>query len=132
MAAPCDFVSAGNMPTSKGTTTNIHDLALVCQLLHRLPDLLPRSLTINMVHLVEIDMIGLQTAQTLLTSTPNVQSREARLIWPFTHLPVNLGRQHNFLPASTALSKPAPDDLFGNALTKFLPIDIGRIEKIDA
>ena len=85
-----------------------------------------------MVHLIEIDTVGLQTAQTPLAGAFDVQCRQPRLVRPIAHPPIQLRRQHNFFPTAAALREPTADDLFGPAFADFPAIDIRRVKKIDA
>src|SRR6266436_6818886 len=58
------------------------------------------------MHLVEIDIICIQAAQTPLDSLKNMLARPALLIGTLSHLPKKLCRQHNlFAPAF----EPAPN-----------------------
>jgi hypothetical protein len=67
--------------------------------LHRLPDLVPRRVAIDVVHLVEVDVIGLHPDERLLTRTPDVERRQARMIRPVGHVPEDLGGQHDLVAA---------------------------------
>jgi hypothetical protein len=54
-----DTLRGGDVPAGKIAAADIGHLAFANELLHRLPDLVPRRAPINVVHLVEIDMIRL-------------------------------------------------------------------------
>ena len=56
--------------------------ALLHQHFHRLPDFFPRCLAIDVVHLVQIDVIGLQTAQAFLAGAADVIGRQPAFIRP--------------------------------------------------
>jgi hypothetical protein len=45
---------------------DVEHLAFADELFHRLPDLLPRRRPVDVVHLVEVDVVGLQPAQAVL------------------------------------------------------------------
>jgi hypothetical protein len=100
--------------------SDVDHFLLVHQLLHRLPDLLPRRLPVDVVHLVEVEMVRLQAAQTLVAGRPDVQCRQPRLIRPVAHFRIHLGRQDDFVAASTALGELPANDLLGDA---FAPLE---------
>ena len=73
MTVACSLVRTCDMPTGKVTAANINDFALANELLHSLPDLFPGSLTVDMMHLVEIDMIRLESTKAVLAGAADVQ-----------------------------------------------------------
>src|SRR6266702_5835499 len=91
---------------------------------------------IDVVHLIEVDVIGVQTTQAVLTSLSDVVCRQAAVVRAGTHRLVHLGREDN-LVATTALGKPAPDDLLGNAVALLhirglrSPVHIGGVDEVD-
>src|SRR5207245_2427624 len=89
-------------------------------------------IAVNMVHLVEVDVIGLQAAQTFLAGAPDVKGRQARLIGPGTHIAVHLRGNDHLIAPTTALRKPAPDDLFGNTFAYFPAINVGAVPEVEA
>src|SRR3954463_8118930 len=56
-------IGLSRCPAGKIAASDIGDFALADELLHRLPDLLPRRPPVDVVHLVEINVVGLQSAQ---------------------------------------------------------------------
>ena len=84
--------------------------------LHRLPDLVPRRVAVDVVHLVEVDVIGLQPAQALFARAADVQRREPAVVRPLGHRTEDLRREHDLLAPTAALREPAADDLLGHAL----------------
>ena len=71
---------------------------------------------VDVVHLVEVDVVGLQPAQAVLAGAPDVVGGQAALVGPVAHPAVDLGGQHDPLAPSAALRQPAADDLLGDAL----------------
>jgi hypothetical protein len=61
-----DGLGSGDIPSSEIAATDVNHLALLHQEFHRLPDLLPRSVPIDVVHLVQVDVIGLKAAQAVV------------------------------------------------------------------
>ena len=55
-----NLLGARNVPAGKIGRTDIDNLALLDKHFHGLPDLLPGCQTIHVVHLVQIDVVGLQ------------------------------------------------------------------------
>lgn len=100
------------MPAGEVAAADIGDFAVADECLHRLPDLVPRCEAIDMMHLVEVDVIGLEPAQARLTRATNVISGQAPVIWPGVHRLIDLGREHDPLATATALSEPTADDIF--------------------
>ncbi len=85
-----------------------------------------------MMHLIEIDAVGLQTPQARLASSFDVQSRQPRLIRPIAHPTEHLRCQYNFFTPSPTLSEPTPHNLLGPAFADFPTIDVRRVEKVEA
>jgi len=103
MTIACALVRTRDMPASKVTAANINDFALANELFHSLPDLFPGSLTVDMVHLVEIDTIRLEPTKTIFASVTDVQGRETRLVRPGAHDIVDFGRQDDVITPVTTV-----------------------------
>src|SRR6188508_1760303 len=130
MTAAGDFLPLRQLPPGKIAGAGIQNLALPHQLLHGLPDFVPGRLAVDMVHLVQIDAVGLKTPQTRFTGALDVQRREPRGIRPIPHAPVHLGRKHDLFPSTAALRKPTAENLFGPSLSELPPVDVRRVEKV--
>src|SRR5919112_3261607 len=63
----------GDVPAGEVATAGVKDLAGLNCHLDRLPDLLPRTVPINVVELVEIDVVGLQPPQTCIKRPADVE-----------------------------------------------------------
>jgi hypothetical protein len=89
------------------------------------------------VHLVEVDVVGLEPAEAGLAGAPDVEGGEATIVRPQAHGLVCLGRQHDVLAPATALQPPA-DDVFGGAVALChvgglgSPVHIRGIDEVDA
>src|SRR5438270_181402 len=59
-----------DVPAGEVRAAHVEHLALTDQLLHGLPDLLPRGRAVDVVHLVEVDVVGLKSAQAVLARLP--------------------------------------------------------------
>src|SRR5689334_13439376 len=123
---------ARDVPAREVAAADVHDLALRDELLHRLPDLVPGRVPVDVVHLVEIDAIGAQAAEALVARAPDVVRGEPAVVRPFAHLRVDLGREDDSVPSRRVLREPAPDDLLRDALAGLPAVDVGRVEEVDA
>ena len=79
------------------------------------------------VQLVEVDAVGLEPAQRVLTGFDDVIARDAPVIRPLAHLAVDLGGQNDFV-APAVLFEGAADELLAFAVV----VDIGSIDEVDA
>ena len=61
----CFALCRRDISTGKVAAAHIHNLTLLHQQFHRLPDLFPRRAAVDVVHLVEVDVICLQPAKTI-------------------------------------------------------------------
>ncbi len=122
----------GDVPAGEVAGADVDDLALGDQHLHRLPDLLPGSRPVDVVHLVEVDVVGLQPPQAGIDGAPDVERGELALVGPLPHVAVQLGGEDGPLAAAAALREPAADDLFGAALVLGPAVDVGGVEEVDA
>jgi hypothetical protein len=77
------------------------------------------------VDLVEVDDVGLQTAQAVLHRLLDGLAREAALMGALAHGSPDLGGQHGLLTSS--LESPA-DDLLGLALG----VHVGGVDEVEA
>src|SRR5581483_10361736 len=132
MARPRGLLRLREMPAGEVAAADVQHLALLHELLHRLPDLLPGALPIDVMHLIQIEMVGAQAPQTALARFTDMPRREPRLIRPIAHAAVHLRRKHDFLAAAAALREPAADDLFGYAFANLPAIDVRGVEEIEA
>src|SRR3989304_4888957 len=112
-------LSTRDLPGGEVAAADVEHLPLAHELYHRLPDFFPRRLTIPVMHLVEVDVVGLQSSQAAFTRLADVIGRQTPLIGTFAHLSIDLCGEDNPLPPASSLSQPAPDDLFRQALARF-------------
>jgi len=127
-----DAVGLGNVPGGEVAAADVDDLAFTDELLHRLPDLVPRCIAINVMHLIEIDAIGAQAPQAVLAGTLDVICGQAALVGAIAHAPEHFSRQDDALTPRPALVEPAPDDLLGDPFAGLPAVDIRGIEEVDA
>ena len=85
-----------------------------------------------MVHLVQVDVVGLQPLERTFHRLADVQRGELLLVRPVAHAPVHLCGHHHFLAPAAALGKPASHNLLGGAFADLPAVDIGGIEEINA
>ena len=131
-AATRSFVRSGNVPTSEVAAAYVDDLALLGERLHRLPDFVPRRGAIHVVHLEEIDVIGLQATQAGVARGANVSGRQATVVRPIGHWSVQLGGKYNLVAPIAAEREPVANDFFGGANAEVSAVTIGGVEEVDA
>ena len=73
MALFGNLIGFGDMPARKVAAANIENLAFADKLFHPLPDFLPGRVAVNVVHLVHINVVGLQAFQAGLARAFDVQ-----------------------------------------------------------
>src|ERR1019366_7264956 len=69
----CGVVGLRDMPARDVRRSGIEDLALSDQDLHRLPDLIPRRAPVDVMHLVQVDVVGPQAPQRGVARAPAVE-----------------------------------------------------------
>src|SRR6185295_9736973 len=110
---------------------DVDDLALAHERLHRLPDFVPWSRAIDVVHLIEVDHLGLHALQRCFARTHDVHRRETRLVRPVAHRAVDLRRQDDLLAPPSALREPAADDLLRPAFALLPAVHVRGVEEVD-
>src|SRR5215211_1007791 len=93
----------GHVPAGEVPAADVADLALADQLLHRLPDLRPRRGPVDVVHLVQVDVIGLQPPHARLAGAANVVGRQSAVVRAESHRLVHLRRQDDVVAVPAAL-----------------------------
>src|SRR6056297_2758799 len=139
-AAPRRFLAGGgDVPAGKIARAGVDDLALLHQDVEALPDLAPRAVAIDMVHLVKVDVVGLQACQAGLAVLADLVGAEAgtvavrfRPVSLALHRAVDLGREDDRLAPPAALGEPAADDLLRGAGLPAPAVHVGGIEEVDA
>ena len=127
-----NFIRLRNMKTSEVGRTHVGDFPLGYERFHSLPHFLPWGVSVDVVHLVQLDMVGLHAFERRFTRAPNVHSRKASFIGPITHGSVDFRRNDCFFATPATLGKPSPNDVFRDALALFPAIDVGRVEEVDS
>src|SRR5262245_44373291 len=100
-------------------------LAVAHQILERFDRLLDRGQHVDLVHQVDIDVVGAKTREASVHGCENVPARETRLDNGRTHAISDFGRDHHLLAASA-------DRLAEYSLGFTASVDIRRVEEIDA
>ncbi len=86
MALFGDTVGGRDLPAREVARSDIHNFAFADQLLHRLPDFFPGRVAIDMVHLVEVDMVGLKPSQAILAGFADMVGRQPSMVRPVARL----------------------------------------------
>src|SRR5688572_1304166 len=83
------------------------------------------------MHLVKVDVIGLQSPQALLACSTDVAGRETSVIRPFGHRAERLRGEHHLLPPAATEREPAPDDLLRAAGAETAAVTVRSVEEVD-
>src|SRR5882724_274027 len=78
--------------------------------------------------LVQVDMVGLQTAETGLHTIHNVAARGPDVIPPRADATIDLRRDHDILPRDVQVFQRLSENLFAFALR----VNVRRIKEVDA
>jgi hypothetical protein len=84
-----------------------------------------------MVHLIQVDVVGAQPPQGLITRTADIQRGQEPVIGPRAHATVELGGQDDPVPPPASCRQPAPDDLLGHALRARPPVGVRCVQEVD-
>ena len=91
-----------DVPAREVAAAHVKDLALLHQHLHRLPHIFPRRGALDVVHLVQVDVVGLEPAQAGVARLADVIRRHALVVDARPHRIAQLGRQHDSLAVAAA------------------------------
>src|SRR5712664_4408027 len=123
-----DAEGFGDLPCLPIGAADVADLSLLHQGVESAKRLFERGHGIIAVDLVQVDMVGLQTAETSLDAVHNVAARSSDIIPPRADAAIDLRRDHDILPRDVEVLQRLAENLF--ALT--LRIIIRRIKEVDA
>src|SRR5579863_10004843 len=84
------------------------------------------------MHLIEVDVVGLQASQRSLARVADVACGEKRVVGPVAHRAVELGGDHHLLAASPTLRETPAADLLGESLALLPAVDVRRLEEVEA
>src|SRR5712672_2681162 len=93
-----DTEGSGDLPCLPVGAADVADLSLLYQGVESAKRLFERGHGIIAVDLVQVDMVGLQTAETGLHTVHNVAARRPDVIRPRADAAIDLRRQHDILP----------------------------------
>ena len=102
------LVRLRDIPAGEVAPTDVDDLALLHERLERLPDLVPRRLSVDVVHLVHVDDGRSAARRRLSSGVADVQRREPGLVRPRPHLAVDLGGEHHLVAPPAPLANHLP------------------------
>ena len=130
------FIRLHNIPSRKVGTSNIKHLPLILQYFKRFPHFFPRRGTINVMHLIQVQIIRLHASQRSLTSSANMQRSHTVRVGPIfqrtiSHVTVQLSCQHSALSSTSTQCKPLSENLLCNTLTLLPAVNICRIKEVD-
>ncbi len=84
------------------------------------------------MHLVEVDVIGLQTPQARVARGADVARREPAVVRPVGHRAEHLRGEHDLLAPLATLREPRADDLLGAARALRSAVAVRGVEEVDA
>jgi hypothetical protein len=131
---PCarNLLGLRDRPAGEVRRADVDDLAVLDEHLHRLPDLIERRAPVHVMHLVQVDVIGLQASQRPLPSHARPMLRADRKVSLGQSLmePYQLGGDHDLVPAAATLREPPADDLLGEPVPFFQPYTMAVSKKL--
>lgn len=101
-----------NVPAREIAATDIKHFSLLNKEFHGLPDLFPWRMAIDVMHLIDVNMVGLKPSQTVLAGLANMVSRKTAIVRTGSHRLIDFRRQNDTVSPAT-LPKPATNNLFG-------------------
>ena len=131
-ASASRLLTLRDVPAGEVRGSDVEDLALLAQDVHRLPDLVPRRRAVDVVHLVDVDGVGPEPGQARVARATDVERRELALVGPVAHVAVELRGEDRPLAPPAALREPVADDALRAAAVLAPPVDVGRVEVIHA
>ena len=127
----------GDAPAREVAASDVEDLSLLDEHVHRLPDFVERRLAVEMMHLIEVDVVRLESPKARLAGFADVIGRKAPAVGPVHHRLIELRREDNFVSLS-ALLEPLAHDFLGNAVAERnvgalrTAVDVRRVDELDA
>src|SRR5438132_3868921 len=118
-----DAEGFGDLPCLPVGAADVADLSLLYQGVESAERLFDRGHGIVAMDLVQVDMVGLQTAETGLHTVHNVAARSADVIPPTADAAIHLRRDHDILPRDVKVLQGLSENLFALALR----VIVGRI-----
>src|SRR3984957_15657540 len=123
-----DAEGFGEFPCLPVGAADVADLSLLHQGVESAKRLFNRGHGIVAMNLVQIDVVGLQAAETGLHTVHNVAARSPDVIPPRADAAIDLCRDHNILPRDVEVFQRLPENLFALALR----VIVRRIKEVDA
>ena len=127
----------GDPPAWEVAASHVENFALLDQHVHRLPDLFEGRLAVEVVHLIEVDVIRLESPKARLAGFTDVIGRKAPAVGTVHHRLIELRREDDFVSFS-ALLEPVAHDFLGNAVAERnvgalrTAVDVRRVDELDA
>src|SRR5439155_22449786 len=88
------------LPGREVAAADVEHLAGPDELVHRLPELVEGRGAVDVVHLVEVDVVGAEAPEALVARAPDVVGGQPAVVRARPHAPVDLGGQHAALAPS--------------------------------
>ena len=115
----------GRLPGHEVGEADVADLPLAHHVVERPQRLLERRVAVPSVHLVQVDVVGLQPFEAALHFAHDVHARRAAPVEVFAHGQPHLGGQDDLLPH-------APQGVAEQGLALPEAVHVGRVDEVDA
>src|SRR6202030_3910779 len=111
-----DAEGLGDLPCLPVGAADVADFSLLDQGVESAKRLFDRGHGIVAMDLVQVDMVGLQTAEAGLHTVHNVAARSTDVISPWADAAIDLRRDHHILPRDVEVLQRLPENLFAFTL----------------
>ena len=103
---PRVLVGLDDVPRGEVAAPHVEHLALLDEDLHRLPDLVPGRVAVDVVHLVKVDAVGLEAPQAVVAGAADVVRAEAAAVRDaVVHRAVDLRREDDAVAPPATLGR---------------------------
>src|SRR5579859_114534 len=113
------------MPAGKIGAGDVADFTLTHKLVQRIENLFDRRQSVEAVKVVDVHVIGVETAQAALQRDAQMRAGGAKIVRPVSHAEVGLGRDQR-------LVAPAFERFAQDFLGEPAGVDIGSVEEVDS
>ena len=126
------FVGLSNGPARKVARADVGDFALLVEAIHSLPDFINGRRSINVMHLIQINMLHLKALEAGVTGHLNVSGGQTSVVNVIGHRLVHLCCNDSAVAARRILCQPLANDGFCRTHAAVATVLISGIDKIDA
>src|SRR5205823_428852 len=125
-----------DVPAGVVAGAGVDDFALFHEDIDGLVNLFPRRVAVDVVHLVQIDAIGLEPAEAAFARLADMQGAAAAIVHASAHTALVFGGEDDLLALVTVGGEPAAEDLLRDAFVRFSAappsVDVGGVPEVDS